>query len=127
MKFKTYKNPTTLTPNQTKWLDRYLDKSGDTEDLLEPPNEYHEVYEWENGWIDYTVDDEIFWIWSIYSNKPDANLGMVESFKIATKLAKQKKCQYIDWDTRRPFNAWKRLTKNIGKLRIITRQLRIEL
>ena len=29
MKFKTYKNPTTLTPNQTKWLDRYLDKSGD--------------------------------------------------------------------------------------------------
>ena len=52
---------------------------------------------------------------------------MVESFKIATELAKQKKCQYIDWDTRRPFNAWKRLTKNIGKLRIITRQLRIEL
>ena len=39
------------------------------------------------------VDDEIFWIWSIYSNKPDSNVGMVESFKIATDLAKQKKCK----------------------------------
>ena len=127
MKFEIYKNPNTLTPNQTKWLDRYLDKSGDTEDLLEPPNEYHEVYEWKDGWIDFTVDDESFWVWSIYSDKPDTNLGMVEAFKIAIDIAKEKKCVYIDWDSRRPLSAWKRLTKNIGKVEVVTRQLRIEL
>ncbi len=127
MKFNIHKNPKTLTPNQTKWLDRYLEKSGDTEDLLEPPNEYHEVYEWKDGWIDFTVDDESFWIWSIYSNKPDTNLGMVEAFKIAVDIAKEKKCESIDWDSRRSLNGWKRLTKNIGKIEVVTRQLRIEL
>ena len=127
MEFNIHKNPRSLTPNQEKWLDRYLTKSGDTEDLLEPPYEYHEVYEWKNGWIDFTVDDEIFWIWSIYSNKPDSNVGMVESFKIATDLAKQKKCTAIEWDSRRPIKAWQRLTKNIGDIKIVTRQLRIEL
>ncbi len=127
MKFNIHKNPKDLTPNQTKWLDRYLEKSGDTEDLLEPPNEYHEVYEWSDGWIDFTADEESFWIWSIYSNKPDTNLGMVEAFKIAVDIAKEKRCEYIDWDSRRPLNAWKRLTKNIGKIEVVTRQLRIEL
>mgnify|MGYP003127028134 CR=1 FL=1 len=127
MKFKIHKNPNTLTPNQLKWLDRYLDKSGDTEDLLEPPNEYHEVYEWKTGWIDFTVDEESFWIWSIYSNKPDTNLGMVEALKIAVDLAKERKCESIDWDSRRPLKGWERLTKNIGKVEVVTRQLRIEI
>ena len=127
MKFKIYKNPNTLTPNQNKWLDRYLEKSGDPEELLDPPNEYHEVYEWKDGWIDFTTEEGSFWIWSIYSNKPDVNIGMVEALKIAVNLAKEKKCESIDWDTRRPLKAWQRLAKNIGKIEVVTRQLRIEL
>ena len=52
---------------------------------------------------------------------------MVETFKIAVDLAKQKKCNAIEWDSRRPIKAWQRLTKNIGNVKIITRQLRIEI
>tara|TARA_R100000234_G_C4934474_1_gene150028 strand:- start:47 stop:433 length:387 start_codon:yes stop_codon:yes gene_type:complete len=127
MEAKIHKNPRTLTPNQLKWVKRYTIKSGDDEEFLEPPNDYHEVFEWENGWIDYTVDEEIFWVWSIYSNKPDSNLGMVEAFEITVELAKKRKCEVIEWDTSRPFEAWKRLTKNIGKLETVTRQLRLKL
>ena len=52
---------------------------------------------------------------------------MVEAFKLAVKLAKQRNCDAIEWDTRRPVGPWKRLTKNIGKLEVVTRQLRIEI
>ena len=123
----TYKNPRTLTPNQTKWVKRYTIKSGDDDEFLEPPNEYHEVFEWDNGWIDYTVDDDIFWIWSLYSNTPDSKLGMVEALKFATELASEKKCEAIEWDTSRPTDAWQRLAKNIGTIEVVTRQLRINI
>jgi len=127
MKLNIIKNPRELTPNQIKWVDRYTLKSEDDEEFLEPPNDYHEVCEWDNGWIDYTVDEEIFWIWTMYSNKPDTNLGYVEAFKIAVDLAKKKECNAIEWDTSRPVKAWQRLAKNIGKIEVVTRQLRIEI
>ena len=117
-----HKNPRQLTSNQKKWIDRYLDKSGDEDDVyLEPPNDYHEVCEWNNGWIDFTVDNEIFWIWSMYCNDPDKNITMVETFKLAVDLAQQRNCEAIEWDTRRSVRAWQRLAKNIGKIKIVTR------
>ena len=121
------KDPKSLTPNQIKWVNRYLQKSGDDDLFLEPPRDYHEVAEWKNGWIDFTVDDDIFWIWSMYCHKPDINIAMVEAFDIAVELAKKRKCEAIEWDTSRPVKAWQRLAKNIGKIEIVTRQLRIEL
>tara|TARA_A100001201_G_scaffold106385_1_gene90992 strand:+ start:76 stop:465 length:390 start_codon:yes stop_codon:yes gene_type:complete len=121
------KNPRSLTPNQVKWVKRYTIKSGDDDEFLEPPNDYHEVAEWDTGWIDYTVDDEIFWIWTMYSNEPDSKLGYVKAFKIAVELAKKNKCDAIEWDTSRPVNAWQRLAKNIGQIEVVTRQLRIEI
>tara|TARA_R110000851_G_scaffold36035_2_gene94329 strand:+ start:136 stop:522 length:387 start_codon:yes stop_codon:yes gene_type:complete len=126
-KVNIIKNPRKLTPNQLKWVKRYTIKSGDDEEFLEPPNEYHEVFEWDNGWVDYTVDAEIFWIWSLYSNKPDSNLAMVESFEFAVELAKKKNCIAIEWDTSRPTSAWQRLAKNIGTIEVVTRQLRINI
>tara|TARA_A100001515_G_scaffold120457_1_gene103407 strand:- start:293 stop:682 length:390 start_codon:yes stop_codon:yes gene_type:complete len=123
-----YKGPQKLTPNQKRWSKRYIKKSG-TDFIFEPPEEYHEVCEWENGWIDFTVDKDynVLFIHSMYCNKPDTNLAMIETFKLAVDLAKQRNCNAIEWDTRRPFRAWKRLAKNIGNVKIITRQLRIEI
>ena len=68
---RTYhKDPKELTPNQIKWMDRYLLKSGDDyETFADPPSEYHEVCEWKNGWCDYTVDGDILWIWTLYSHR----------------------------------------------------------
>ena len=127
MKTTIFKNPRKLTPNQEKWVDRYTLKAEDDAEFLVPPEDYHEVCEWETGWIDYVVDEEIFWIWSMYSNHPDANIGNIETFKIAYKLAKKHNCTAVEWDTSRPFKAWERLCKNYGKLKVVTRQLRIEI
>ena len=52
---------------------------------------------------------------------------MVEALKIAVDLAKERKCESIDWDSRRSLKGWERLTKNIGKVEVVTRQLRIEI
>jgi hypothetical protein len=127
MKPIVYKNPRTLTPNQTKWTKRYTIKSGDDASFLEPPNEYHEVFEWDNGWIDYTVDDELFWIWSMYTNKPDMNIAMIDAFQYAVNLAKKNNCNMIQWDTSRPIDAWQKLATNVGKIEIVTQQLRVRI
>ena len=63
----------------------------------------------------------------MYSNKPDANIGMVEAFELAVELAKKRKCTAIEWDTSRPIGAWKRLAKNIGTIEVVTKQLRINI
>ena len=127
MKTTIIKNPRKLTPNQSKWKKRYTLKSGDDGDFLDPPDEYHEVCEWNNGWVDYTVDDEIFWIWTLYSNQPDSKLGYVEAFKLVVDIAKKHKCEYVEFDTSRPVANWQRLAKNIGKIEVVTRQLRLKI
>ena len=41
--------------DQEKWKDRYLKLSTDEPEAFEEiPEEYHIVYEWENGWLDYS-------------------------------------------------------------------------
>jgi len=126
-KIDIIKNPRKLTGNQAKWVKRYTEKSGDDDMFLDPPDDYHEVAEWDNGWVDYTAEDGVFWVWSIYTNKPDLNLGMVEAFEITVELAKKRNCNTIEWDTSRPKRAWDRLTKNIGTIEVVTRQLRINI
>ena len=75
---RTYhKDPKELTPNQIKWMDRYLTLSGDDyETFIDPPTEYHEVYEWKNGWCDYTVEGDVLWIWTLYSHRDDDKDGL---------------------------------------------------
>ena len=129
----TYKNPQELTPNQKKWLSRYVDLSGDEWDaVIEPPAEYHEVYEWENGWCDYTVEDEVLWIWTLYSHNDGEEDGLKkgkggEAMEVAVKIAKENGCQYIDFDTHRTTKEWKTSTKKHGKLEVKSRELRVVL
>ena len=52
---------------------------------------------------------------------------MVEAFELTVELAKKRKCTAIEWDTSRPIDAWKRLTKNIGTIEVVTKQLRINI
>ena len=69
---KKYICPEELTPNQVKWKDRYLKLSGDPDDTFdEVLEEYHEVFEWEDGWGDYTVEGDVLWIWTLYSHRDD--------------------------------------------------------
>ncbi len=61
-----YYNPRTLTPNQERWKDRYCQLSTDNpEDFEFIPEEYHIVYEWENGWLDYTEQEDTF-LYGVY-------------------------------------------------------------
>ena len=132
-----YYNPRTLTPNQKKWIDRYIRLSGDDrQDYHNPPDEYHIVYEWENGWIDFTEMDDTFWIWTLYSHREgDKNPSIDgldkgnggDAIKMAAKMARERGYTTIDWDTHRKPEAWKKATKEEGNLKVVSSQIRINL
>tara|TARA_Y100000593_G_scaffold77005_1_gene142459 strand:- start:529 stop:939 length:411 start_codon:yes stop_codon:yes gene_type:complete len=130
---KIYKNPQDLTPNQKKWMERYLKLSGDPiAQFLLPPIEYHEVYEWENGWIDYSIRDEQFWVWTLYSHRDSSDDGLKrgksgDAIDIGVTIAKKNGCKYIDFDTHRDDRAWEMVTKKYGKTKVISRQIRLTL
>ena len=130
---KYHKNPKELTPNQIKWMDRYLLKSGDDyETFVEPPSEYHEVCEWKNGWCDYTVDGDVLWIWTLYSHRTADQDGLDmgkggDAMDVAVEIARDNNCLYIDFDTQRTVKSWKSSTKKHGTLKVITRQMRVTL
>ena len=98
-----HKDPKELTPNQIKWMDRYLLKSGDDyETFADPPSEYHEVCEWKNGWCDYTVDGDVLWIWTLYSHRTADQDGLDmgkggDAMDVAVEIAKDNNCLYIDF------------------------------
>jgi hypothetical protein len=131
---RTYhKNPEGLTSNQVRWMDRYLLKSGDDyETFVDPPTEYHEVCEWKNGWCDYTVDGDILWIWTLYSHRTADQDGLDmgkggDAMDVAVHIAKANDCKYIDFDTTRTVKSWKTSTEKHGKLKVMSRQLRVVL
>ena len=130
---EVYTNPQQLTPNQKKWLSRYVELSGDEWDaVVEPPAEYHEVYEWENGWIDYTIENGIFWVWTLYSHNDGNRDGLSEgksgdAIEIGINLAKKLGCRYIEFDTHRDPKEWELCTKKYGKIKIVSRQIRLDL
>ena len=132
-KTKLYEDPQELTPNQVKWKDRYLKLSGDPDDTFdEVLEEYHEVFEWEDGWCDYTVEGDVLWIWTLYSHRDDDKDGLSEgkggdAMNIAVRIAKAYKCKYIDFDTHRDTGLWISGTKKHGKIEVISRQLRVVL
>jgi len=131
----THKNPEELTPNQIKWMDRYLILSGDDyEAFIDPPNEYHEVCEWKTGWCDYTIDGDILWIWTLYSHReeefPSDGLSIGkggDAMDVAVDIARDNNCKYIDFDTTRKVNSWKQSTKKHGTTKVMSRQMRVTL
>ena len=57
---------------QSEYLDSYLDKSKDTlEEFLDYENKV-QIVEFENiGWVEYAIEDNVFWIYSAFSfSKP---------------------------------------------------------
>ena len=130
---KIYKNPQDLTPNQKKWMNRYLELSGDElKYYTEPISKYHEVYEWDNGWIDYTIENGIFWVWTLYSHNDGNRDGLSEgksgdAIEIGINLAKKLGCRYIEFDTHRDPKEWELCTKKYGKIKIVSRQIRLDL
>ena len=128
-----YYNPRTLTPNQKRWKDRYLKLSTDEPEAFEDiPDEYHIVYEWENGWLDYSTTDEFF-VWSLYSHRKeddkdglDMNKGG-DAIKIAGNMARVRGYKTMKWDTHRNPRAWELACKEEGKVRVISSEVEIEL
>tara|TARA_Y100000593_G_C4125858_1_gene244924 strand:+ start:89 stop:580 length:492 start_codon:yes stop_codon:yes gene_type:complete len=129
-----YYNPRTLTPNQEKWKDRYLKLSTDEPEAFEEiPEEYHIVYEWENGWLDYSTYPDEFFVWSLYSHRKendkdglDMNKGG-DAIKIAGNMARVRGYKTMKWDTHRNPRAWKLACKEEGKVRVVSSEVEIEL
>jgi len=114
---KIYKNPKDLTPLQYKYADEYMLKSGDSwEEFKSTPKE-HTVFEWEDGWVDYTTTKEvlfdfegkrikkdIFWIYTIFSKG-----NTLKKFRDIQKVARDKyKCDVVRFSTLRSKGAWER-------------------
>ena len=129
-----YYNPRELTPNQIKWRDRYLKLSTDNPEAFEDiPEEYHIVLEWENGWLDYSEQENTFFVWSLYSHRKendkdglDLNKGG-DAMDIAANLAKKLNCRYIEFDTHRDPKEWELCFKKYGKMKVVSRQIRLDL
>jgi len=130
---KIYRDPRKLTPNQEKWISRYLELSGDDEDTYSGvPEEYHEVIEWDNGWIDYSLEDDVLWIWTLYSHQEDSDDGLKrgkpgEAIEMAYRVALKNNCKYLDFDTQRDPTDWIKATKKWGDLKVVSRQIRVTL
>ena len=132
-----YYNPQGLTPKQELWKDRYLKLSGDPiEAFSDIPDEYHIVYEWKNGWVDFSETKDTFWIWTLYSHREgdtdksidglDKGRGGDAIIK-AAQMARDRGYTTIDWDTHRNPTSWLRALKEEGKLSVVSSQIRLNL
>ena len=98
-------------------------KSGDSwEEFKDPPECDHTVFEWEDGWVDYRIYDEvlfdydgkrqykrIFWIYSLFS--------LTDNMKY--------NCHVVRFQTLRNNKAWKRALKTF-KPKVIQSVLEME-
>ena len=118
-----YRNPKRLTPNQLKYADKYMDKSGeDWEEYSTIPVE-HEVFEWDDGFVDYTVyqfeefDEDQAMLMSpntmfIHCMYAESVGSYMKKFKEILEVAKYKyKCNLVQFKTSREPEAWKKLIK----------------
>lgn len=118
-----FKNPKKLTPKQLQYADKYMEKSGDDwEEFSTIPDE-HDVFEWDDGFVDYTVyeyshfddvqaimiNDKTMFIHCIYSD----NVGTyMKKFKEIFEVAKYKyDCRLVQFKTSREPEAWRKLIK----------------
>ena len=132
-----YYNPRWLTPNQIKWRDRYLKLSTDDPEAFEDiPEEYHIVYEWKDGWLDYSEQKDTFFVWSLYSHRVgdkdktidglDMNRGG-DAIQRAGHMARVRGYKTMDWDTHRNPKSWEFACKAEGRVKVISSEVRIEL
>ena len=93
---------------QNKYLDSYLNKSGDSlEEFLQETGNI-EKSEFEGlGWIEYIRYDDILWIHNAYSCK--SHKETKEIWKSLLKLAKKKGCKKVHFTTKRNPKAFEKL------------------
>ena len=132
-----YYNPQKLTPNQLKWKDRYLQLSGDDEEaFFDIPDEYHIVYEWKNGWVDFTEMENTFFIWTLYSHREgdkDKSIDGLDKGKggdaiiKAANMARVRGYNTIEWDTHRKPDSWSKALLEEGVVEVISSEIRLTL
>ena len=136
-----YKNPRKLTPKQLQYADKYMDKSGDDWEEYSTIPEEHEVFEWDDGFVDYTVytygefdederriiPDKTMFIHCIYS---DGMNGYRKKFKDVIEVAEHKyQCNVIQFKTSRNSEVWKKMIADATnrKTKVVTMLMEIEL
>ena len=122
---KIYEAPEKLTPNQIKWLDRYILLSNDSVQCVEESLSECTVIEWDTGWTSYTVDliygERILFVWNLYSHNDDKNVDGLrlgkggEAFKMIREIAKRNDCKIIEFYSNRDPEKWMNTIKNAHK------------
>jgi|TARA_R100001530_G_scaffold3726_3_gene5378 hypothetical protein len=107
----------------TKNIDRYLEKSKDTEkDYItskEPECVFAPAYY--DGWADFDVYDDTLWIRTAYCGNPEETKEAWEELK---ELARSMKCKKIQFSTKRDGKAWERLFKD---MKVVQWKIEVEL
>jgi len=83
--------------------DRYCQKSGDTKKEFLEPNYKTFVREHEDFWCEYSIEGDIFWIWTTYSKK-----DTIKRWTEIIQLAKDYGCKKIQFTTKRDPKLWER-------------------
>ena len=87
-----------LSPNQKKYLDDYIKKSGDSIEDFKHPHESKTI-DFDGGWIEYSVDDSNdIWIDTMYSENKHRKTE--ELFKVFIKMLKDKDYRNIFFTTK---------------------------
>ena len=91
------------TPLMIEKADRYCEKSLDTEEEFLEPNYNTYVREHEGFWCEYSIEGDIFWIWTSYSEK-----DTIKRWAEIIQLAKDYGCKKIQFTTKRDPRLWER-------------------
>jgi len=83
--------------------DIYCKKSGDTKEEFLEPNYKTFVNEHEGFWCEYSIEGDIFWIWTSYSEK-----DTIKRWAEIIQLAKDYGCKKIQFTTKRDPKLWER-------------------
>lgn len=84
-------------------IDRYCEKSLDTKEEFLEPNYKSFVREHEGFWCEYSIEDDIFWIETTYSEK-----DTIKRWEEIIQLAKDYGCKKIQFITKRNAKIWER-------------------
>ena len=91
------------TPLMVEKLDRYCEKSLDSKEEFLDFNPRSFVREHEGFWCEYSIEEDIFWIESTYSEK-----DTIKRWAEIIQLAKDYGCKSIQFTTKRDPKIWER-------------------
>ena len=83
--------------------DKYCEKSHDTKEEFLEPNYKTFVKEYNNFWCEYSVEGDVFWIHTAYSEE-----DTIKRWVEIIQLAKYYGCKSIQFTTKRDPKLWER-------------------